>query len=341
MLLRKREYIEKVDFRKGSATLIFGYMIMLICLFVALVLIEQYARYDNALTTQMGTDSIADGTAVYASTLSGYDDDEMYQMAQDRAQQISDLISDEYTSTYLDDEGLAYTNNFTIDENDFADDKVTINYTTNNIEYARLESFDNSFDDGTPGQNYYTITRKATTIFTRGYGGGGNQDWVSHIYDVYYNYMLTGPDYQYGGDTSTFEFDGRQISWRHDCSGTVSAFLLSYGEINEVLSTQSMPDQSKYSTFSLLRVGSDITSVNELVPGDILLDPATHTQIITTVSEYNESTQSVSIGGFNFGSGTVSTMPYSNIVIRNSGNSFNTMAHTFTYVIRAPENSGD
>ena len=332
--------MKKVDFRKGSATLIFGYMIMLICLFVALVLIEQYSRYDNALTTQMATDSIADGTAVYASTLTGYDDDDLYNESLVRANDIAELIQAEETNDLFTDENIDYLNNLEIDRTEFDDDKVAVAFTTNNIEIARLESFDNSINDGTPGQNWYNITRHATTLFTRSYAGSGNQDWVNHIYDVYYNCMLPGTDYPYSqadSDASTLDFDGQGYYWRHDCSGTVSVFLMTYGEISSPLSTSGMVNPSAYNSFSLLKIGTDITSVSELVPGDILLDPINHTQIITTVSEYNDFTQSVSIGGMNFGSGTVSTIPYSNTVIRNGGNSFNTNYQTFTYIVRAPE----
>ncbi len=329
---------KKVDFRKGSGTLIFGYMIMLICLFVALVLIEQYSRYDNALTTQMASDSIADGTAVYASTLSGYEDDELYNESVTRANEIANLIQNEETNDNLTNEGITYLNNLDIDRTDFDDDKVSITFTANYVEYARLESFDGAdIDDGTPGQNYYSITRNTSTLFTRGYNSGGNQDWVNHIYDIYYNYMATGTDYPYSqSESSTLTYNGQDYYWRHDCSGTVSVFLMTYGELSSAHSTVDM-NTNIYNTFQVLKVGVDITSVSELVPGDILLDPATHTQIITTVSEYNESTQSVSIGGMNFGSGTVSTIPYYNITIRNGGNSFNTFGQTFTYIIRAPE----
>lgn len=159
--------MKKIDFRKGSATLIFGYMIMLICLFVALVLIEQYSRYDNALTTQMATDSIADGTAVYASTLTGYDDDDLYNESLVRANDIAELIQAEETNDLFTDENIDYLNNLEIDRTEFDDDTVAVAFTTNNIEIARLESFDSSINDGTPGQNWYNITRHATTLFTR------------------------------------------------------------------------------------------------------------------------------------------------------------------------------
>lgn len=330
---------KKVDFRKGSGTLIFGYMIMLICLFVALVLIEQYSRYDNALTTQMASDSIADGTAVYAGSLRGYDDDDMYDESLNRANEIADLIQNEETNDNLTNEGITYLNNLDMDRTDFDDDKVSITFTANYVEYARLESFDGAdIDDGTPGQNYYSITRNTSTLFTRGYNSGGNQDWVNHIYDIYYNYMATGPDYPYSqSESSVLTYEGQDYYWRHDCSGTVSAFLMTYGELSAPQTTSTMNTQLIYPTFTLLKVGVDITSVSELVPGDILLDPVTHTQIITTVSEYNEATQSVSIGGMNFGSGTVSSIPYSNTIIRSGGNSFNTGTQAFTYVIRPPE----
>ena len=149
---------KKIDFQKGSGIFVLGYMMMIVCLFIGLVLIEQNSRYENALNTQIATDSISDGTAIYASTLRGMDKDEMYTEAKDKAKEIAELIADNTSVKTIKE--------YDIHENTFKDENmVSIYLTANYEESSNVKAW--GIDDGTDEESY-NITRYATTSFTNG-----------------------------------------------------------------------------------------------------------------------------------------------------------------------------
>lgn len=166
----------------------------------------------------------------------------------------------------------------------------------------------------------------------------------AHCDDIYSNYMLTGEDYPYSQSSySTLTYNDNEYSWRHDCSGTVSVFLMTYGELTSPHSTVDMHTPI-YSTFEVWTVGSDITDASQLLPGDILVQPndingvAAHTQVITSVL-VDSDTGIVSVGGYSFGSGTVSTMPYSNktATVEGSYLRLGGSQKYYGYIIRSPQ----
>ena len=76
--MRKR----KIDFHRGSGIALFGFMMMLLCLIVALALMEQYSLQLNSETTQMAADSMADGIAAYSVNQTGTDDERFNEASQ-------------------------------------------------------------------------------------------------------------------------------------------------------------------------------------------------------------------------------------------------------------------
>ena len=168
--------MDKINFKKGSATFIFGYMIMMICLIVAFVLFESFSKYINSLNTQMATDSISDGTAVYAQTLRNETSDEMYQDSMARAELILELIRDNTSVNNITD--------MEIHEDSFIND---------NIVYAKLSADYNSTDyyDESPT---YNLTRYSATTFTAHFGSDGG--WPVPGY--YYISSPFGPRHLFG-----------------------------------------------------------------------------------------------------------------------------------------------
>lgn len=148
----------KINFKKGTGTFILGWYMMIMCLFIAVVLIDQYSKYDQALQTQMAVDSIADGSATYASTLTGDDENEIEEDINARAEEIGDLIEDE-TGVY-EINNYNYLIDVNGDEGEI--DATIITHTPNS--YGNFADLYN-VDDG--GLGYYSITRHTTASFSR------------------------------------------------------------------------------------------------------------------------------------------------------------------------------
>ncbi len=147
--------MKRIDFRKGSGTFVLGYMMMIVCLFIGLVLIEQFSMFNNAANTQMAADSISDGVATYASTLRGMDIDEMYDDSLDRM----DLIAD----TIADNTNINIQKEVDIDEDSFKNDnKVYVKLTNIFFKTNSIDYFGHEKDD--PG--YYEVTKYSATVFT-------------------------------------------------------------------------------------------------------------------------------------------------------------------------------
>lgn len=149
--------LKEVDFRKGTGTFVLGYTMMLAALFVALVLIEQYSKYEKGLETQMAADSLSDGSAVYASTLRGLTADEFYEETMNRAEDLTDLIQAE---TNVNSIQYAYMDRDQFDDEDIAFVEIT-------ARYAETSNIDETGYDSGNGVNYFDIKRTSATKFTR------------------------------------------------------------------------------------------------------------------------------------------------------------------------------
>ena len=143
----------KVDFKKGTGTLIFGFMIMLLCLIVGLVLIQQYAIQMNAENTQMVTDALSDGSAIYASSLTG-DLETRYNKTME--------YTDQLVEYYKTEQNMNITQ-YGIDKDLFSENKINLNMRSEYnplADYSSLPSFMQY-----EGEGGYTITRYAETTF--------------------------------------------------------------------------------------------------------------------------------------------------------------------------------
>ncbi len=193
-MIKLLKRLKKVDWRKGTGTFVLGYAMMLLALFVALVLVEQYTRYNNALDTQMAVDSISDGTASYASTLRGYSRDDFYEESYDRAKDLSYYIMDETNVKNID---AAY-----MDEDQFNDeDTVFIKIRALYGETSRID--ETGYNSGN-GQDFYGIVRTSATKFKRP-GLTGNYAWP-----IQYNFITSafgGPRNVEGGSVHHMGID--------------------------------------------------------------------------------------------------------------------------------------
>lgn len=66
---------------KGSGSIYLGAVILLVCLTITLMLMEQYNMFEASVKNQLITDLIADGSAISGITPAHYDDNLVYDMA--------------------------------------------------------------------------------------------------------------------------------------------------------------------------------------------------------------------------------------------------------------------
>ena len=135
----------------------YGCSIMMLTFVMALVCIEQYSRYDNALNTQMAADALADGTAVLLSVEGGDYDDAMEK-------------SDDIKKYFLDKLDFK-TKEVKIDKARLEQDKeVSVTLKT---EYNNITNIDSVFDYIT-SESSYEISREAVTSYKVSSYMGGN-----------------------------------------------------------------------------------------------------------------------------------------------------------------------
>ncbi len=161
----KTKLTNQIDFRKGTGTFVLGWYMMLMCLFIAVVLIDQFVKYNDGLQSQMAVDSVADGSAAYATSIASGDDDEVEEQILERAEEINTLIEDEtdideiYDYNYLVEYGnYQVTNN---NHDGSIDATMTTHYPNTYGNFADLFNVDDGDED------YYSITRHTKAYFSR------------------------------------------------------------------------------------------------------------------------------------------------------------------------------
>ena len=220
--------MKKIDFRKGTGTFVLGWYMMLICLVVAVVLIDQYSKYDNALTTQIAADSIADGSAAYASMLSESNQDLFYDDVNTKAQDIATLIEDETKIEAISE--------LTIDEDAVKNEhEVNVNLVTDNTKiYGNFTQIYGLEDSDT---ETYPILRSATTKFTVnplayiGQGEGGDVTFYTDPsqYNTYSAYLSSLTCYATTFVGRPYQRSGTDLNNGTDCSGFVQGIWSHFG----------------------------------------------------------------------------------------------------------------
>ncbi len=231
------ERLKKIDFRKGTGTFVIGYFLMIMCLIIAVVLLDQYSRYDRALTTQIAADSVADGTAVYSTTIVNADEDAFYEDAMDRTEKLKTLIEDET--------GIEEISNIEIDRNKFSDDNdVALSLETQNPKlYGAIT---NNFVYEVPNEDYrpdYFIRRSATTHFEVNpmMLGNGDPNFFTNPTDFssYSSYMSALTYYAQSFVGNPYVFGGSDLMNGIDCSAFVQQVYRHFGvNINRTTITQ-------------------------------------------------------------------------------------------------------
>lgn len=138
----------KIDFRKGSGIFLYGTMVMMLALIVALVITEKFSHYSHAMDTQMAADSISDATAIYMLN----NPDAAYSDASEYAESVRKFIIESdlnIISVNLDSEALS--NNL-----------VSVNVTGF---FSDISAIDNMYSENDAQGGYYSITRHAATSF--------------------------------------------------------------------------------------------------------------------------------------------------------------------------------
>lgn len=130
--------------------------------------------------------------------------------------------------------------------------------------------------------------------------------------------------------------NGKKRKWVTDCSGTVSLCIQVLIDDDEYYKPSgcmtSIPDQVK-DYFTLLKIGTDIKSVSDLRPGDIVVAPGSHTEVVAQVLSDSGGDNVLK---YNWGSdkNCKYDMPYKTTYVM-SGNTIKEGSwHTYTYVWR-------
>ena len=180
----------KIDFKKGSATFLFGCFMMLLCLIIVLVLVEQHLVYNNSETVQMAADSVADGTAVYASSLYLYDEPTQKQKIRERVSELEDLIQTHAGITI---------DSLELDETELEDQRISVRL---NAKFNGVTGVQN-FNEQNTRDFSYTLSRKAVTSYNM-MGMGDQYLWpisTRHLSDRFTIRDLSDPAYEGTGAT--------------------------------------------------------------------------------------------------------------------------------------------
>lgn len=169
--------MKKINFRKGTGTAIYGFIIMMLTFLIALICIEQYAKYNNALKTQTAADSISDSVAVYAMM-----NNCTYDEALNQAEYVKQLVQDK-TGVEVKD--------ITLDEEQFALGIISVDVTGR---YKETSNIDDVYTNTGNNDFYYEIKRHSATSYvtTRlGTSGDGLYSVVDKDYLDSRNYIPT------------------------------------------------------------------------------------------------------------------------------------------------------
>lgn len=225
--------------------MIFGTGIMLVCLSFVLMFIQTFIIRQDARSTQLAADSIADGTAVFMANEGGdYDD------AVEKAEEIQDLV--EATTGVDTGDSLEIDEELLENENQVA---VTVTSTNSYLDVSAYLS--EALADST-----YEITRSATTEFT-GYGNDGFVNWMISVAN---------------DDTVGYSQNRRFMNPDVDCSSFVYYALINNGYTTEQLGTTPFTTYTMGTILTSNGFREIAYSEDALQPGDILWKE-THTEV--------------------------------------------------------------
>lgn len=109
------------------------------------------------------------------------------------------------------------------------------------------------------------------------------KEWLDFVIKVETEMTKQNPNYAKNGESTTFKWEGKDYTWRYDCSGTVSVCLQLYNNcISSALNGSGFVSQSSLTGFSKLKIGEDILKVEDLKPGDIMCC-AGHVEVVESV----------------------------------------------------------
>lgn len=237
--------LKKMDWRRGNGSMIFGTGIMLVCLSFVLMFIQTFIIRQDARSTQLAADSIADGTAVFMANEGGdYDD------AVEKAEEIQDLV--EATTGVDTGDSLEIDEELLENENQVA---VTVTSTNSYLDVSAYLS--EALADST-----YEITRSATTEFT-GYGNDGFVNWMISVAN---------------DDTVGYSQNRRFMNPDVDCSSFVYYALINNGYTTEQLGTTPFTTYTMGTILTSNGFREIAYSEDALQPGDILWKE-THTEV--------------------------------------------------------------
>nr|WP_303183314.1 M23 family metallopeptidase [Lachnoclostridium phocaeense] len=139
--------MRKIDWKKGTGSMLFGTAVLMIALVIALMFIQLFIVRQQTLSQQAASDAIADGTAVYMSN-----EGRTYDDAYGRAMEIKDLITEETGTT---------VGNMSIDRQALEDENTVTVDVEQEYPYIMHVREDNA----------YTVRIGASTVFTGGSTG--------------------------------------------------------------------------------------------------------------------------------------------------------------------------
>ena len=91
------------------------------------------------------------------------------------------------------------------------------------------------------------------------------KEWLDFVIKVETEMTKQNPNYAKNGESTTFKWEGKDYTWRYDCSGTVSVCLQLYNNcISSALNGSGFVSQSSLTGFSKLKIGEDILKVEDL-----------------------------------------------------------------------------
>lgn len=231
----------ETQWKKGNGTMLLGVMVMFLTLAICLMFAQLFSTRMQGQEVQKMADTVADGTAVYAMSVSGASYEDVSSRAEEIMEAYMDATGHDYEDVTMEvDQGL-YEEENTVD--------VTLTVADN---YLFLSP-------SAPSGSGYTITREAASEFTPSIGGVPDEVPEEAIPSgntlgeqvARYALQFVGNPYVWGGTSLT---EGA------DCSGFVMRVYEYFGV--------SLPRTS----YSQRSVGTEVavSSVDDLWPGDIL-----------------------------------------------------------------------
>ena len=138
------------------------------------------------------------------------------------------------------------------------------------------------------GFGTFTTTSNSTSKVSAQTTGKSDEDaqkeWLDAVIAIETEMTKQNPKYAGNAETTTFKYDGKEYNWRYDCSGTVSVCLMIFNNsLSSPLNGTGFVDLDKLSGFNKLKVGTDITKVEDLKPGDIMCCSG-HVEVVEKVN---------------------------------------------------------